>query len=632
MTPRYIILLLMLHVAGSAQTGSVVANASPGVGTGTNTTNTGIGVYLTNTVNGLLDYAANPYLVNEGQVWEQDVFGPGSNTGFPGSCCGLLDPTDTGITSNHGIRIEDNSRRMGISQTMLFNENSHHGGDTFGQYWYGNVRTGWNHPADEGFSMFKINGSQATSYPIGTVITTSGRGDRSPVLSMKDLAPESFLIDTSRTVATGTITAYATTQYATGQQGGIWLQPVSSALTPSNICVTTAAIHLQKPYGSPSNSVVGCTNSQGTISAGVGWMVSLYPVSVEQCNATAVSGSNITVSCLRSHSTGSYFFQGGTSGLLSLDPEAAAGWKTTVYAFGAADVSHLITGVVQGGSWGSTWPNNGYTMSGVGSNFHLYPGAEVVQVGDQYGTLAFLGYNNVPWAQNDAVENPNYPSQLDQLFSIEASVRSPALPGSGAAAFRVGAYGEGVNAAYDMFSVSNDQSYSTYLGGGGQITAPSGLRVSGPTSTTLYASIPLGGALGYNCGTTPSFLCYDFSSYAGKVDLFRFRDRFNFFGFDRGANRWYAQGGMDLSADLTASKITVPNQPLRYAGMFTTTAATSDTISVPGLTTNSYCIAQQMGNGSPINPQPAWPPAMGSQTIYHAATAGIIVIVSCNLP
>jgi len=478
--------------------------------------------------------------VNQLLLAVDNTSGPGADPGFFGSYSSLYYPEVT----NKTVFSYSNSRRMGVSQGISVINDPKHGGDSMWLYIYSHMRCAWVSYASEGCGIVNFNGTQQINYPIGTVTSTTGTGDRHPVFSVSDLAPESYVIDTSNVVATGNILDNGLPNTPGAVPYGstfLFTLQVSNTLTPSTgICTTNADIAQSIPLQTLITQTVSCTVIGGSSSAmvnGHAWLISRTGVEqINITNATAGSTSIITFQSQKPHPTGSIVVQGGTNGLMSFDLESL--WRTTVYMFGASDSSHFICGLLSPGQIQTCPPYIGYESAIVGSGYHLFKGAEVLSV-DVNGSTATLEVNDVAWSAGNAIENPPNASQLERAMSINSTMNSTPNPGSQSGSLFLSINGQGVTQAFYPFTIENFTSSTYYKNKGGNVGAPIAESLFGPFSTGIAIDQPIGALGSYPCSSSVGILlCVRNSDSTTNFDIISFGDRSANMTFNTSNNHW----------------------------------------------------------------------------------------------
>jgi len=488
--------------------------------------------------------------VNQLLFLNGNSYGPGSDVGFVGTLPSSYQPETTSKTIYEGGFY----RRLGISQGESANFNVRAAGDSAWKYVYGSMDCGWVSASSEGCSMIKMNGTQNTSYPVGTVTSTTGTGDRSPVLSVNDLSPGNYLLLTQSAVDTGTIMDNGNPSQPGSVRFGstfLYTLQVSSTLTPSAVCTTTTDVAQSFPVQTLLTHTVGCTAIQGTVNTtnnnGYAWIISQNG-NPEQIRITAVSP--LTFQSQKPHIVGSLIIQGGTHGFMSDDPDVI--WRTSYFMFGAADSSHYICGLLEAGIFSSCPPILGSQQTIVGSTYHVVDGAEILSV-DTNGANEILETNNVPWTAGAAVENPANAAALEQDIFLQTTGNTMSIPGSGTAAMSLRLAGNNVSRGNMVFEIQNfvDTQGGTprYNFNGGHMQAPNSINLFGPFANGIVMDMPLGGTgLGGSCiegnagpYTTGigSVICIRSSTFPKNVNILSFEDRVGSFGFDTTANHFY---------------------------------------------------------------------------------------------
>jgi len=306
----------------------------------------------------------------------------------------------------------------------------------------------------------------------------------------------------------------------------------------------------------------------------------------EMCQVTAAGSvigitQALTVSCHLPHPSGSLIFQGGTSGFICLDAQAAGtaqfpSWPFCTYAYGAADSTHIIYGwLVQGTQINGTIPEVGNMRASFvsGANgWHIYKGAQVVSTTGQ-GTVPTLNVNDVTWAVNDAVMQPMPPSYASTSILAGDISQAVLTPSGGAqAAFFRG--GESMSAGFTSVIMRNQNSYGAYIGcditssgvclpvitAGGPLAGPGGIEISGPYRNMISTDVPLqGGAVIVvpDSPTTPDYALFADNSGAVGTITIQPSARETFFSQNLGAGGTFFAGASVSSGGSISANTTV---------------------------------------------------------------------------
>jgi hypothetical protein len=271
-----------------------------------------------------------------------------------------------------------------------------------------------------------------------------------------------------------TVSAFLTTTLQALNIAGATLTP-----TP-NICILTTPMDRSAVDMVNQNSNITCTVQNGTMdtstNGGVVWIAS--DATPEMCKIISAgsvdSGTHnqaLTVSCHLPHIFGSMMFQGGSSGMICLDAQAAGDaatqpWPFCVPDYGANNSSQVIYGWLFGGTQinGSlptlgamrasfTAPNNG---------FHIWKGAQIISTTNQ-GTVPTLNINDVTFAPGDGFESPS--NAAFGLTGITAALdqQSPVGPSGGPEVAILG-HGPNWTTGYTALQVVNENRFGMYQG------------------------------------------------------------------------------------------------------------------------------------------------------------------------
>ena len=255
------------------------------------------------------------------------------------------------------------------------------------------------------------------------------------------------------------------------------LNIAGATLTPTpNQCILTTYIPRSAVDMVNQNFPITCAVQSGTMSTttngGVMWIASdAEPEMVKVVSVGAQVGNSLSlvVSSHLPHPTGSMMFQGGSSGVLCLDAQAAGDaatqpWPFCVPAYGSSNSSTVIYGWLFGGTQinGSlpsigtmrasfTSPNNG---------FHIYKGAQIISTTNQ-GTVPTLNVNDVTFAPGDGFESP--PNAAFGLTAITTALdqQEPLGPSGGA---QVAILGHGPNwvNGWNPLIIDNENHFGMY--------------------------------------------------------------------------------------------------------------------------------------------------------------------------
>jgi hypothetical protein len=404
----------------------------------------------------------------------------------------------------------------GISQVSAFSQTCYKIGDCAGIYGYVGGRPGFSTINDEGISAASLQSHEAPPYT-ATIATTTGVGDTVPTFtptgSDRNLADGATLIDTARGTISGSFTG---PQVAVGSTY-LYSLPVNTTLPVSTAwCTLAGPIMNRATIATTTSSItLGCPSS--VIGGSSPDMVAGQPVCIagpnqpEEAVITARSGTGATQSLTLSvrYQNGirntdpqnPIVFQGPLCGqYMSSDADFAfSGIRTTLPVFGSLTGTDLIFGkVVQGTLVGQLWPAPGGEAgktSGVDAGFHLYPGAEIAAVThaavDAYGfnavgDTAQLAPNHVVWTAGDTVENPAYMTRAGSALLLVDQQQSATDINAGKSLFGGNMSGDGISGNYTPLGLSNSNSATRYIFGGGKLQAPDAIIVYGPFGDLLH--------------------------------------------------------------------------------------------------------------------------------------------------
>jgi len=311
-----------------------------------------------------------------------------------------------------------NVASRGISQGRTLFFYKHAVGDAMGTYDYVYSDGGSTAQSDEAIKGDAIDMGETSGYFHGTLDSTTGAGDTTPVLKFvsgnnwtTDGAP---LLDISKGTVNGHITGPSTSL-----PGSTYLStfPVDNTL-PLTTAWGTCADPIPNNKLAQTNTPFTCkvTLKQGRFKA-KGLVCVTGPNYPEQAPITAASDPSgntqtITISVRNPNAAGANILQGGLCGqYISFDANLAlTGYRSSYYAFGALDPHHLIYGFNVRGSVVGGLPIQGAEAEQFGvagfNGYHLYPGCEVI-TNRTLGASPICEPNAVPWAAGDRIEAPH---------------------------------------------------------------------------------------------------------------------------------------------------------------------------------------------------------------------------------
>lgn len=202
--------------------------------------------------------------------------------------------------------------------------------------------------------------------------------------------------------------------------------------------------------------------------------------------ATGSTTQTLTINRRNPNPAGAAIFQGGVCGqYVSFDDSLTyTTMRTSDYAYGSLTGTDLIGGInLSGGEFGVQG------LSGYGSAFHLYPGAEIVR-NNSTGFNPTLEPNAVPWTVGDTVENPHYPVGGGKAFWLMDQQFTPSNGSFRPALMVLQATGPGIDENYSPFVLLNANSTNTYHNGGGTspIYVPKAMNITGPFGEVMRIS------------------------------------------------------------------------------------------------------------------------------------------------
>lgn len=374
-----------------------------------------------------------------------------------------------------------------------------------------------------------------------------------------------------------------------------------TSLTPTpNICLTATYISRSAVDMVNDTVTINCTVQTGamdtTTNGGRAWVAS--DATPEMCLITAVGSvgagnvQSVTLSCHLPHPNGTLVFQGGSSGAFCLTAEGVKvsslqPWPFCVYAYGAADSTHIIYGwLIQGSQINGRLPLNGGMRASfnAGSNgWAIYKFGQVIST-QNHGVTPTLNVNDVTWSVNDEVIQPlpaSYSSGSILAEDIEQSVLTP-NGGTQVAIFRHGAAESG---GFSAIKILNENNYGAYGGcdvtstgtclpittNAGPLSGPEGIVIEGPTSNVFHTGPPLvGGSIIRvdDSGSTPTYALFADSAY-GSINIVpstqtaSFSQNISAGGFLFGATGITSGGAITANSTVTAPQgFILGNSPL----------------------------------------------------------------------
>lgn len=428
--------------------------------------------------------------------------------------------------------------QRGIAQGLNINFKKLAVGDTAGIYSYcfsdGGVTAG----SDEGVTGANFESGETSGYFHGTVSSTTGTGDQTPVLNYTSgnawTTDGAFLLNISKGTIAGSLNGPSAA--VSGAPPYINALPVTdvtiSGLKGSLLPPTTAWGTVAAGIPNPSTTADVSTPTTVTVTLGLigaavapfvaGGVVTIagpnYPEQAAITFAGAVTNGTqqITLSLRNPNGPNAVIFQGGIAGqYISFDANLAfSGYRSSYYALGSFTGSDLIYGFNIAGNVGTTLPQIGSeaaTTSGANSGFHLYPGAEIVN-NEGTGYTPKLEPNAVPWVTNDVVENPHYPAFGGNGAWITRQQFTPTNASYGSNGLHVDVAGTGISRGFKGFRLRNSALASQYASSGGPISGPTAVSIEGQWDSTFY--IEYGPASG-----VPMILVSNFAGGAPAASL-----------------------------------------------------------------------------------------------------------------
>jgi hypothetical protein len=468
-------------VALEGGAGAVLAGDNTAAGGSTSKVGTFVSV-----IGGASAFNATASKPNSSVVQRQDLF-TNSFTAYGGG----LSLGNSGLWRQLGVENETLLvATRGISQTFLktSGSNKHAVGDDAGIYLYNFGDQGVTAQSDEGHTQITSQGGENQNYFHGTVASIAA-GSYTPALRFTSgnnwTTDGAFLLDITRGTVSGSLTGRSKTvpgtvlqDYPTNAK-----LPLTKAwgITKSNIPPTGQSADINVPITltvtlQPIGSSTPAFTEGGTVCvAGV-----YYP---EQVPITAVSkpsgtSQDITISRRNPNRAGSAIFQGGVCGqYVSFDDSLVyTKMRTSDYAYGSLTGSDLIGGTnLLGGQ------AHQYGLSGYGTGFHLFSGAEVVR-NNSIGADPTLEPNSVNWAVGDVVENPHYPFGGGHAFWFTDHQYTPSNGNLRPDLMLLQAEGTGIDRGYLPFVLENTNPLSMYHNAGtaSPIMLPNAMNLIGP--------------------------------------------------------------------------------------------------------------------------------------------------------
>lgn len=452
-------------------------------------------------------------------------YGPGMNVGNPFGYS----------TNGSGWRVlvahefVTNAGAAGISQNIHLICDHHGSGDTACIY-QGNGQGFtpgiWSAASDEGTVGINMNGTQFACIPNGTITSTSGTHDRTPVFHITGancngsnaLISDGIVMDLSAPILTTNLVGSNSGTAWESNPLGIGLLPVtaSTAVATTGMCVTTADIPPSTVLDVYQTQTLACPihDSKAIVASSTVAVMVASAGGPEQCFVlTYNSGTGAgTISCAKEHPIGSYIFQGGTQGFGDfVDDITVLGLHSAVYVVGAPDTRHLLIAEREAGQFRGGPPILGgepaaLTLTG---QIVVYPGA-LCTITNSNNTQCTLEANNIPWANGHTWTNPTGLVTLEALYqgtSTQSAPDNPSAHGFGVGVIYASTSNHSLN---PMFFGFNAASYSKYMNSGsgtGWLTAPPGIQLMGPTGNALLVDSVISGGGTVPCGGA-AFICY----------------------------------------------------------------------------------------------------------------------------
>lgn len=379
----------------------------------------------------------------------------------------------------------------GIAQANNIMMYKHAVGDTMGHYDYIYSDGGATAQSDEAIKGYALDMGETSGYFHGTIASTTGTGDIQPALKFvsgrnwtTDGAP---LLDIARGKIAGHLTGLSKPLAGSGYLNTLPVDNDLPLTTAWGICNDVIPNNKLPQTNTPVTCDV--TLKQGRFKAG-GLVCVTGPTYPEQAPITAAeepaNGSqSITIKVRNPNAKGANIFQGGVCGqYISFDANlAASGYRSSYYAFGALDSSHLIYGMLMRGNLaGNTLPMTGSEAEQAGvegfNGYHLYPGCEVVE-NQTTGAKPVCEPNSVPWEQGDAIEAPHNVAVSMAGMAVDVLQNTPSNGGLSAGEMLV-IHGYGaVGRTFIAHRTMNGNPYTLFKPFGGQLAAPDLDRIEG---------------------------------------------------------------------------------------------------------------------------------------------------------
>lgn len=392
----------------------------------------------------------------------------------------------------------------GIHQGVTVNLQKHAVGDTAGIYAYAFSDMGSTALSDEGVSGATIESGENRGWFHGVIASTSGVGDRSPVLHYTSgnnwTTDGAFLLDLSKGAIAGHISGPSQSSDCAKFLHALPVTGITVLGRTGQLPITTAWATIDAAIENPKTTADVNTDRVlrvrlGKIKGGAhpfvaGGVVTIagpnYPEQafIRKVEQPLDGFQLITLSLRNPQSAGAVIFQGGISGqYLSFDANLGLhdGMRSTYYAFGSLSGTDLIYGFNNGGSIGGILPMTGEeaeSTSGTNAGFHLFPGAEIVS-NRTLGASPLLEPNGVQWAVGDSVENPHSPAAGGTGLWVVRHLYTPANKTGETDGILLHAEGPGMGAGFQALRLLNGSPKNQYVAFGGPLAAPGGIRLQG---------------------------------------------------------------------------------------------------------------------------------------------------------
>lgn len=378
----------------------------------------------------------------------------------------------------------------GIGQMMSGVYSKQAVGDAATLYFYNRSNAGLYSGSDEGQTTATFENFEDNSFFAGTVLSTTGTGDKNPVLSdsvtpFNTVIDGGFLVNISKKTYAGVLTSPTTTAMSFTTPSGSVQVPFLFALgvaagdlpttTKVGLALACNIAFANTTRDAPVSQTLTVQVAQlgdGTYAPfAIGDIVSVaggfYPEQSIITSATTMDPTAKTQAIelpLANPNNDIVLFCGGVQGNFiefTIDT-SRSGMMSTYYAFGSLTGSDLIYGCQVRGGIGTIIPIKGIsaqlTDGSADAAFNLFPGAEIVSKQNEAHTCT-LETNRVEWTNGDDAYAPHYNMHGgNTLFSFTEKF-SPHIDYAGIASWVQGPFATSSGACLDLRNLTGADNY-----------------------------------------------------------------------------------------------------------------------------------------------------------------------------